>query len=271
MFCSSCGQEVESGRQFCSSCGQKYDISAAELELGTSQESKGGPARQRKTKKFWTLTVSVISVLCLAIVAVLVLGNREISKVDALKTQVGLSSFVDGTSGGATGFQLRTHDECPADDSVANQIDSTDSWYKNSISGQSYSFFQEVFATASEESSKELASKFSEFTSFCDTQTQSEEGYIYSRTNFGDFGTIRDVFGLDIEGVVLDFKHCDNMSECWGDGNYADARVVVAYRGKVVMLMHYSINSSGYPVKLSPMSFDQVDLIALSALEDFAG
>jgi hypothetical protein len=167
---------------------------------------------------------------------VLVFGNREISKVDGLKTQTSLSSFVDGTAGGATDFELRTHDECPADEKVTEFIASSESWYKNSISGQSYSFFQEVFATASEDSAKELASIFSEFTSFCDTETVSEGKYVLSKTTFGDFGTIRDVFGLDLEGVVLDFKHCDNMSTCWGDGQFADARVVLAYRGKVAML-----------------------------------
>jgi|LakMenE01Jun11ns_1017448.scaffolds.fasta_scaffold9867187_1 hypothetical protein len=275
MFCGNCGQSMDAGKNFCSSCGEKLDAgqakekpTAAEDDLETAAQR---PSKKSKVIKLWKIAAISAITFIAVIVSVLVFGNREISKVDGLKTQTSLSSFVDGTAGGATDFELRTHDECPADEKVTEFIASSESWYKNSISGQSYSFFQEVFATASEDSAKELASIFSEFTSFCDTETVSEGKYVLSKTTFGDFGTIRDVFGLDLEGVVLDFKHCDNMSTCWGDGQFADARVVLAYRGKVAMLIHYSVDSSGYPVKPSPMSFDQIDRLALSALEDFDG
>lgn len=276
MFCGDCGLSMDAGKKFCSNCGQKY--AAGKVQEGpTSAEDGQVEAAQLDERvpknfvvtKIWKMSAIAAMAIIAVLVSVLVLGNREISKVDALKTQTSLSSFAEGTAGGATGFELNTHDDCPADVKVTDFLKSSDSWYKNSISGQSYTFFQEVFATPSEEYPKELASIFSEFTSYCDSQTASEK-IIYSKITFGEFGSIRDVFGLDLEGIVLDFKHCDDMSTCWGDGHFSDARVVLAYRGKVAMLIHYSVNSSGYP-KPSPMSFDQIDLVALSALESFAG
>jgi len=278
MFCGKCGKAFQSDQSFCARCGNKVAPTDVLQNLAEASEPSE-PEAPRKTLIYERVVVSrigrfgiiVVAVAVALVVAVLALGNNEISKVDALKTQISLSSFVEGTASGTTRFELKTHDECPADLVVTDFLESSESWYKNSISGQSYSFFQEVFATASEDSVKELASVFSEFTSFCDTQSLSEGKYVLSKTTFGEFGTIRDVFGLDLEGIVLDFKHCDNMSTCWGDGQFADARVVLAYRGKVAMLIHYSVDSSGYPVKPSPMSFDQIDRLALSALEDFDG